>query len=191
MSRMSLLVPQTLQPVISTAGVQSCLTSVQSSSPSLLEPADGAGATRSERRPGSGDIQDVPPQTEKGRPVLSPKSSLSHSESIKWRQSLGLPTTDTKTFSRTPFQITSSKSSETASATPPFPSRVITPKSQNHVTFWSSVRTSRAPFSCSAETSVNTAFRSPDLNLLSSTRQHQRMSLAQNLALGNRSQCAI
>lgn len=191
LSRPSLPAPQSLQPVISTGGVQSCLTSVQSSSPTLLEPADGAGATRSEQRPGSGDIQDVPPQTERVRPVLSPKIALSHSESIKWRQSLGLPTPDTKTFSRTPFQITSSKISETTSATPPFPSRVITPKSQTPVTFWSSVRSSRAPFSCSAETTVNTTFRSPVLNLLSATRQHPRMSLTQSLALGHRSQCPI
>lgn len=192
-SRQPLPVPQSFQPVISTAGVQSCLTSVQSSSPSLLEPADGAGAARTVQRPnpGRGDIQDVTPQTERVRPVLSPKMALSRSESIKWRQSLGLLTTDTRTFSRTPFQITSSKISETASSTPPFPSRVITPKSQTPVTVWSSVRTSRAPFPCSAQTTVNTTFRSPVLNILSAARQHPRMSLTQSLALGHRSQCPI
>ncbi len=171
--------PQSLLPIISTVGAQSHLPSVQSCSPSSLEPADGAGAARTEqRRPGTGrgDVQDVTPQMQRVRPVLSPNIAHSRSESIKWRQSLGLPTTDTRTLSRTPFHITSSKISETTSANPPFQSGGINPKSQTPVNVWSSARTSRAPFSCSTETTVNTTFRSPVLNLLSAARQHPRMS---------------
>lgn len=192
-SRQPLPLPQSLQPVTSAVDVQSCLTSEQPSSPSLLEPADGAGAARTVQRPnpGRGDVQDVTTQTERVRPVLSPKIAHSRSEVIKWRQSLGLITTDTRTLSRTPFQITSSKISEAGSATSPFPNRVITPKSQAPVTGWSSVKTSRASFPCSAGTTVNATFRSPVLNLVSAARPPPRMPLTQSLGLGHRSQCPI
>ncbi|KAL7376954.1 hypothetical protein ABVT39_019055 [Epinephelus coioides] len=182
--------PQSLLPDVSTSA-QSHLPSVQSCSPSLLEPADGAGAARTEqRRPssGRGDGQDATPQTERVRPVLSPSIAHSRSESIKWRQSFGLPATDTRTLSRTPFHITSSKISEAASAVPPYQSGG--PKSQTPVNVWSSARTSRAPFPCSAETNVNTTFRSPVLNFLSTAR-HPRMSFARSLAPGHRSQCPV
>nr|XP_046231938.1 protein phosphatase 1 regulatory subunit 26 [Scatophagus argus]XP_046231939.1 protein phosphatase 1 regulatory subunit 26 [Scatophagus argus] len=194
LTRQPLPVPQSSQPDISAVGAQSLLTSVQSSSPSLLEPADGAGAARTEqRRPvaGKGDVQDATPQMERVRPVLSADSAHSLSESIKWRQSLGLPTTDTRTLSRTPFHITSSKISKTASATQPFQSAVIAPKSQTPVSVWSSARTSRAHFPCSAETAVNTAFRSPVLNLSSTARQHPRLSFTQSPAPGHRPQCPV
>ncbi|XP_073333896.1 protein phosphatase 1 regulatory subunit 26 [Pagrus major] len=188
LSKLSLPTP----PEISTVGAQSRLTPVQSCSSSLFEPADGAGAARCEqRRPGvaKSEVQDVTPQLERVRPVLSPSVAHSRSESIKWRQSLGLPT-DTRTLNRTPFHITS-KINETASATPPFQTGVITPKSQTPVTVWSSARNSRAPFPCSAETTVNTTFKSPGFNLLSTARQHPRMSFARSLMPGHRSQCPI
>uniref|UniRef100_UPI0037E91A95 protein phosphatase 1 regulatory subunit 26 n=1 Tax=Semicossyphus pulcher TaxID=241346 RepID=UPI0037E91A95 len=183
--------PQSSRPDISSAVEQSRSPSVQSCSPNLLEPADGAGAARTEQRrpsPGKSDVKDVTTQTERGRPVLSPSVAYSHSESIKWRQSLGLPTTDTRTLSRTPFHITSSRISEAASATA-YQSGGITPKSQTPVTVWSSARTSRAPFPCSTETTVNATFRSPVLNLLSTARQHPRMPFTQSLAPDHRSQC--
>lgn len=187
--------PQSLVPNISTVGAQSHLNSVRSCSPSLLEPADGAGAARTEqRRPctAKDDVQDVTPQTERRPPALSPNVAHSRSESIKWRQSLGLLTTETRTICRPPFHITSSKMSETASsAAPPTQSRVITPKSQTPVTGWSSARTSSSPFHCSAETTVNTTFRSPVLNRLSTVRQHPRMSFTRSLTPGHRSQCPI
>ncbi|XP_070781314.1 protein phosphatase 1 regulatory subunit 26 [Enoplosus armatus] len=186
--------PQSLQSHISTVSVQSHLSSVQSCSPSLLEPADGAGAARTEqRRPstGRGEVQNVTTQTERVRPVLSPNISHSRLESIKWRQSLGLPTSDTRTPSRTQFHITSSKINETASVTSPYQSEGISPKSQTPITVWSSARTSRAPFPCSTETTVNTKFKPPVSNLLSTARQHPRMSFTQSLAPGHRSQCPI
>lgn len=187
---LSLLVDNSIYSV----SAQSCLSSVQSCSPSLLEPADGAGVARSEqRRPlaGRGEIQHVTPQMERVRPVLSPNIAHSRSESIKWRQSLGLPTSDTRTLSRTPFHITSSKISDTASATPPYQGRSIDHKSQTPVTVWSSARTSRAPFACSTEKTLNTTFRPPVLNLLSASRQLAGMTFTRSFASGHRSPCPI
>lgn len=143
--------PESLRPVISTDDAQSA----QSSRPGLLEPADGAGAAR----------------MEKVCPDLNPKNSLSCSQSNKWRQCLGLPTTDNKTFNRTSFYITSSNIDETASAAPPFPSRIVTPKPQTPNPVWSAVKASRASFSCSSETPVYATFQSPALNQLPTARQ--------------------
>ncbi|XP_037608482.1 protein phosphatase 1 regulatory subunit 26 isoform X1 [Sebastes umbrosus] len=184
--------PQSLLPDIATVGAQSRLSSVQSCSPSLLEPADGAGSARTEqRRPssGRGDVQDVTPQVERVQTVFSPNIAHSRSESNKWRQSLGLPTADTRPLSRPSFHITSSKISNIAAATAPYQSGG--PKPQTPVTVWSSARTSRAPFPCSTETNVNTTFRSPVLNHFSTARLHPRMSFARSLAPGHRSQCPI
>lgn len=186
--------PQGSLADISTVGAQSHLTSVQSCSPGLLEPADGAGAARTEQqRPsaGKGDAQDVTPQVERVRSVLSPNIAHSRSESLKWRQSLGLLTTDTRTLSRTPFHITSSKINETASATPAYQSGFITSRSQTPATVWSSARTSRTHFPCSGETAVHTPFRSPGLNLLSTATQHPRMSFTRSLVPAHRSQCPV
>lgn len=194
LSSQPLPTPQSLLTDISTVSARSHLSSVQSCIPSRLEPADGAGAARTEqRRPGlgKGGVQEVAPQMERVRTVLSPNIAHSRSESIKWRQSLGLPPTDTRTLSRTSFHITSSKISESASATPPYQSGGINPKSQTPVTVWSSARTSRAPFPCSTETTVNTTFRSPAFTLFSTSMQHPRMSFTRSLEPGHRSQCPI
>ncbi|XP_011602998.2 protein phosphatase 1 regulatory subunit 26 [Takifugu rubripes] len=171
--------PESLQPVISADDVQSGLTSAQSSSPGLLEPADGAGATRP---------MNVT-RTEKGWPSLSPKNALSCSQSTKWRQCLGLPTTDSQTFNQASFYITSSKSSATAPATPATPSRIVTPKLQTASAVWSTVKTSRASFSCSRETSVYTTFQTPLSNRFPATRQQP--SLTPRLTLGHHSQCPV
>lgn len=157
--------PEGLQPVIPGDGAQSGQASARSGSPGLLEPADGAGAARTEQWPVNVT------QAEKVRPGSSPKNTLSSSQSNKWRQCLGLPTTDSKTFNRTSFYITSPKTSGTAPATPPFPSRIVTPKLQSPNAAWSSVKTSRAPFSCSRETSVYSTFQSPVLRQLPAARQ--------------------
>lgn len=178
---------------ISTVSTSPRLSSVLSSSPGLLEPADGAGAARAEQwKPsaGSGGIQDVAPEMSKPQPVL--RIDINHSQSIKWRQSLGLPTTDIKRLSRTPFQITSSKISEAASAALRRQSEGVNRKPQTPVTVWSTVRSSRplAPLPSSAEKSVNTMYRFPVLNLMSATRQHPVMSFAQSPAPGaRRAQC--
>ncbi|XP_028273986.1 protein phosphatase 1 regulatory subunit 26 [Parambassis ranga] len=176
--------PQSLLQDISTVSPQSL---VQSCSLSLLEPADGAGAARTEqRRPNSGraDIHDSTPQTERVRPVLSPRS-----ESNKWRQSLGLPISDDRPLNRTPFHITLSEISKTASASPTNQSGGY--KLKTPVGVWSSSRMSQSPFQCSPETAVNATPRSSVLNLFSTARQHPRMSLMRSLTPGNRSQCSI
>ncbi|KAM3600476.1 uncharacterized protein V6R79_024067 [Siganus canaliculatus] len=186
------LMTQSSQSVIASVSAQSRLTSVQSSSPSLLEPADGAGAARSaQRRPSieKGDAQDISAQTDRVRPVLTPNSAHARAEAIKWRQSLGLPITNTRTPSRT-FHITTSKTSETASAAPQFQSRIIPPKTQTPHSAWASARTSGASLPSSAETTVNATSRSPVLNRLSPAR-HPRMSFTHSLAPGHRSQCPI
>lgn len=170
--------PESLQLGISADGAQSGLTSAQSSSPGFLEPADGAGATRP---------MDIT-RTEKGRASLSPKSALSFSQSTKWRQCLGLPTTDSKTFNRTSFYITSSKINATTPATPPIPSRIVAPKLQTPNAVWSTVKTSRASL-CSRETSVYTTFQTPLLSRFPVARQQP--SLTQRLTPGHHSQCPV
>lgn len=177
---------------ISTASAHlSRLSSVQSCSPSLLEPADGAGPARSVQwRPsaGRGDIQDVAAQAQRVRSVFSPNTDHSRSESIKWRQSFGLPTSsDTRNLSRTQFHITSSKIRETASAAPPHQGRGINLKSP--LTLWSA-RTSRAPFPCPTDTTLHTPVPPPLLNLVSAARLHQGMSVTQSLAAARGSQCS-
>ncbi|CAJ1070245.1 protein phosphatase 1 regulatory subunit 26 isoform X2 [Xyrichtys novacula] len=169
--------PLSSGPDISSSGVQLHMSSVLPSGSNLLEPADGAGAARTEQwqpSAGNSDVQDVTPQTERVRPLLSPSAAYSRSESIKWRQSLGLPTPDARTLSRTQFHITSSRVSETSSASAPYQSGGAIPKSQTPVTAWSSARTSRPPFSCSAETPVNMTSRPTVLNLTSLAKQHPR-----------------
>lgn len=169
--------PESIQPAISGDGMQSGQTSARSSSPGLLEPADGAGAARTEQRPMNAM------QTEKVRP----KDTLSCSQSTKWRQCLGLPTTDSKTFNRASFYITSSKTSGAASVTPPLPSRIVPPKLQAPNMVWSSVETSRASLSCSRETSAYSTFRSPVLSQFPAARQQP--SLTPRLKHGH--QCRI
>ncbi|XP_068430734.1 protein phosphatase 1 regulatory subunit 26 [Clinocottus analis] len=174
-------------PDVSPDGARSRLSSVQSCSP--LEPADGAGAARTEQwrlTPGRADGRDVAPQLERVRPAARPNLA----ESIKWRQSLGLPATDARTTSRTPFHITSSKISEAASGNLHYQSGAH--KSQTPVNIWSSARTSRAPFPCSTETNVNATFRCPGLTHLSAARHpNPRTLFARSLAPGHRSQCPI
>lgn len=170
-------VPESLQPVISGQ------TSAQSNSPGLLEPADGAGAARTEQRPINVTL------AEKVRSSLSPKTTPSCSQSTKWRQCLGLPTTDRKIFNPTSFYITSSKTSGTTSATPPFPSRIVTPKLQTPKTVWSSVKTSRASFSSSKETPVYSTFQSPVVSQFPAARQQP--PLTPRLTHSHHLQCRI
>lgn len=171
---------QTPRPDISSSRVQLHMSSVLPCDSNLLEPADGAGAARKEQNT---DVQDVSSQTERVRP--SPSVAHSLSESIKWRQSLGLPTTDPRILSRTPFHVTSSRTTETSSADAPYQSGGITPKAQTPVPAWSSARTSRP-----AETTANTTFRPSVLNLSSMARQHPRTSLMRSL-VSDRSQCTM
>ncbi|XP_076014752.1 protein phosphatase 1 regulatory subunit 26 isoform X2 [Genypterus blacodes] len=178
---------------ISTVSTSPRLSSVLARSPSLLEPADGAGAARAEqRKAGAGGIQDVAAEVSKPQLVLS--ADANHFQSIKWRQSLGLPTTDLKRLSRTPFQITSSKIGETAPAAMRYQGEGVSRKPQTPVTVWSTIRNSRplVPLPSSSEKSVNTMYHSPVSNLMSTTRRHSVMSFAQRPAPGAcRAQCPV
>ncbi|KAM3874020.1 protein phosphatase 1 regulatory subunit 26 [Diretmus argenteus] len=163
-----------------TVSAQSCISSAFSNSPGLLEPADGAGAAKTEKRKpstGSSDVQEVTSETVKAQPLMSPGIVQSRSDSVKWRQSLGLTTTETRRMclSRTPFHITSSKVSKTASTTP-YERVDISPKPRTPITLWSSARSSRSVTPISAETPVNTMSHSSFYKALSA-RQHPGRSL--------------
>lgn len=178
---------------VSLVGGQSHLPSAQPCRPSLLEPADGAGAARTEqKRPNAGrdELHSISPLMERVRPVFSPNVTDSRSESIKWRQSLGLPVPVARTPSRTPFQITSSDIGEPALASP-YQSGGVGHKSQTAGAVWSLARTNKAPFPCSAETTVNTTYRSTVLNFFSTAQQQPRVSFSQSLTPGLRSQCSV
>ncbi|KAG7499689.1 phosphatase 1 regulatory subunit 26 [Solea senegalensis] len=186
--------PQSLVPDISIVNSQSHMSLVQTCSPSPLEPADGAGAARTEQKTSSmqrGDTQDVPSQIKRVQPDLSASIAHSCSESIKWRRSLGLPITDTKTLGRQPFLITSSKTNETAPATLPHQSRGIHLNSQTPVAAWSSSRTSGPPFPWSTEKTVNTTHRPPVKNPLSSSGQQPRMSFSRSMPPDHKSPLPI
>lgn len=167
---------------VSSDNPRSCASSVQSCSPSLLEPADGAGATK-QRRPDASLINGTQ-QVEKCQPALSPNSAHSLAESIKWRQSLGLPVPDPRALNRARFHITSSERREPSSE-----NRDL--KSQTPASAWCSSRSSLAMFSASTETSANTTVRPPVLKIFSAARQHSEMTFTQSLTPGNRSQFSL
>lgn len=190
----SLPTPQSLRSDIPPL-THSHLTSGPSHSSGLLEPADGAGVARTkqqqelQRQPSQ---PDATPQPERVRSALTPSIAHSRSESIKWRQSFGLlPTPKRSPISWTPFYVTSSKAAEAASANSPFQSGVTNPVSQAPASVWSSSRTGKAPFHCSAETTGGSAHRTPTSNLFSAAMQHSRMPFTRNLVHDHRSQCLI
>uniref|UniRef100_A0A8C6TT35 Protein phosphatase 1, regulatory subunit 26 n=1 Tax=Neogobius melanostomus TaxID=47308 RepID=A0A8C6TT35_9GOBI len=135
--------------------------------PSLLEHATEVEVTNP-RTPNidGANIQGAGPSKE-AQSAFSPHLTPSQSASIKWRQSLGLPIMDTKI--RTPFQISSSKTNDSSSATRPSPS-VMNLKIQN--TVWSSTKTTATSFPRNTETMVNAGFHPHAPSYLSSARQH-------------------
>ncbi|MEQ2164835.1 hypothetical protein GOODEAATRI_010797 [Goodea atripinnis] len=179
--------PQRFDPEISSDSPRSCASSVQSCSPSLLEPADGAGTTTNQqRRPNNARdvLMNGTQQVERDQPALSANHARSLAESIKWRQSLGLPIPDPRALSRTAFHITSSDRRDNSSE-----KRDL--KSQSPTSAWCSSRSSRAPFSSSTEAGANTTVRPPVLKIFSAARQHSKMTFTQSLTPGNRSQFSL
>lgn len=147
------------------AGVQSQSPSSPSGIPHLLEPAKGTRETQPMTSSvDSGNIQDTSSSKE-AQSVLSPHLTPSQSASIKWRQSLGLPITDSKI--RTSFQIGSSKPSDTPSATKTS-QNILNLKIQNPV--WPTTKATAASFPRSTETTINAAFRPHALSYLTSSR---------------------
>lgn len=188
--KLPFLSPQcfTIRNSISTADLQS--PAFTACSPSLLEPADGAGANRTDpRSTDAGNIKGASKSDDDGlMKALTPNMTPSQSASIKWRQSLGLPITDTKI--RTPFRVTSSKINETTSGTRLYQSGVSF-KVQSPVSVWPFARTSKSSFSSSTETAVNTGFQSHALSFSSSGRQHPGLSFTPRLAPGHTSQYPV
>ncbi|XP_027881191.1 protein phosphatase 1 regulatory subunit 26 [Xiphophorus couchianus] len=177
---------QRFYPEVSSSSPQSHASSVQSCSPSLLEPADGAGAVKNQQRRSNtarDGLINGSQQAESGT-ASSPNYARSLAESIKWRQSLGLPIPDPRALSRTPFHITSSERRDTSSE-----NRDL--KSQIPAAGWCSSRSSRAPFSASTETGANVTARPPVLKFFSAARQHSKMTFTQSLTPGNRSQFSM
>lgn len=186
LSAQRLLASQNLHPDIPAADIQSRQTSTQSSGPSLVESADGAGGTRSERASNLEKVA-IPTLTQQVEKCPNSKVALSSPQSVKWHQSLGLPTPKSWTFGQTSFHITSSEIGGTAAASPQFPRRPeVTPRSQS---VWSAARASRGPFPFSKETVMNATTKSPNPNPFHAARQQQRLSFTQSLAQGHRSQC--
>ncbi|XP_017286752.1 protein phosphatase 1 regulatory subunit 26 isoform X1 [Kryptolebias marmoratus] len=183
--------PRKLLSGVSPASPQSCVSSVLSCSPSLLEPADGAGAARNQqRRPNTGGDHVVPPQPARGGPSLSSLSAQSQAESIKWRQSLGLPPfSDKRAPTRTKFHITTSENRETASETNSYQNRDL--RVQTPASAWFSSRTSTAPFSCSSETAVKATVRPPVLKFCSAARQNSHVTFPLSLRPGHSSQFSL
>lgn len=169
----------------SPASQQSCISSGQSCSPSLLEPADGAGAAR---RPNTGSDNVVPSQSERSGPSLSSIYTQSQAESIKWRQSLGLPPLSDK---RTPikFHITSSENRGAASETAS--DQNTDPKVQALADAWFSLRASSASFSCSSESPANATLRPPVLKFCSAARQNSHVTFPLSPRPGHNSPFAL
>ncbi|XP_034047635.1 protein phosphatase 1 regulatory subunit 26 isoform X2 [Thalassophryne amazonica] len=162
---------------------QSQLSSVLTSSSGSLEPADGAGAARTERRRFCAGREGM----ERVWTLPDPNIVQPNSASIKWRQSLGLPAVDTRTLSRTLFHITSSsKMAEIPSTTSQCVSGGTSLKSETSVIIWPTPKTNKplAPFVGSAETSANATLPSPGQHLLSPSRQHQSASFARTFVSG-------
>lgn len=189
-SEQRLVVQQNLQADVLTTDAQACQNSTEFSDTSPLELADRAGGTDSEQTSSLErfDFHTFTPLVEKDS---NSKLALSSPESIKWRQSLGLPTPKSWTFGRTPFHITTCKIGETVTSSSQFPRRPITAKSQSPVTVWSAANASRGPFPFSKETDLNITTKSPfgDSNSVHNARQHQRLSFTHTLAQCHRSQC--
>uniref|UniRef100_A0A3P9M2X0 Protein phosphatase 1 regulatory subunit 26 N-terminal domain-containing protein n=1 Tax=Oryzias latipes TaxID=8090 RepID=A0A3P9M2X0_ORYLA len=182
--------PQRLQSVISPGSAQPRASSLQPSAPSLLEPADGAGAARVEQGRASvvkKEALEVVKTAGRGHPIFSPNLSHSSAEANKWRQSLGLPLYDTKAVSRTPFLINTSEIKGTTTSST-FSNQNKGPKLQTSAGSWFASKTGRAPASCSKETDANPTVRPPVLNFYSAARQHPTTSFAQSLLPGHSSQ---
>ncbi|XP_061763976.1 protein phosphatase 1 regulatory subunit 26 isoform X2 [Nerophis ophidion] len=130
--------------------------------PRTLDAAGGAGSARSEPRLST-------QQTERVKSLSGAAMDRSYAESVKWRQSFGLPIIDPKNFTRTPFHISSPKhrtGSPSAAFTHPGKSTDLRPPTL--APFWSSARASSRPlFSWSADPAAKAPVTSPVLSFFS------------------------
>ncbi|XP_061822480.1 protein phosphatase 1 regulatory subunit 26 [Nerophis lumbriciformis] len=137
-----------------------------------LEAADGAGSARSEPRQSISQVSTQ--QTERVKSLSGATMDRSYAESVKWRQSFGLPIIDPKNFSRTPFHISSPKhrtGSPSAAFTHQGKATDLRPSTL--APFWSPARASSRPlFSWSADPAAKAPVTSPVLSFFSA-RQNQ------------------
>ncbi|XP_056147057.1 protein phosphatase 1 regulatory subunit 26 [Lampris incognitus] len=163
--------------------------SALSDNPILFEPADGAGAARTEKRRfniKSSTIQNLTPDMGRGQPHLSPNIAQSYFNA-KWHHSLGPPTTETRGayFGGTQFPFTSFRNSENESAALPCQRGDITTKPQTSVSIpgavtWSS--RSSPSFHSSSENLVSTMPAPTFFNPLSAVRLYQGTSFLKSIA---------
>lgn len=148
-----------------------CPLSLLSCSPPLLQHADGDDLVKMEdvlvktedMRPTVGSATaNVDTNSEKASPPAASTPSVVQpfSDSMKWRQSLGLPITNTRPVNPSrPSHIISPSINDTAAAaaTPPYHRARINSK-HSPVTLWTSARSSRpaSPIRHYPETSINT-----------------------------------
>ncbi|XP_053709348.1 protein phosphatase 1 regulatory subunit 26 isoform X1 [Synchiropus splendidus] len=137
----------------------------------VLEPADGAGAAKSEQSRQSPQSGQSTNETPKASTPCADRS-----QTIKWRQSFGLPVNDIGTLSRTPFHITSPNNVGGTVLTGPFHSRAAGSKPPPPSLAWSSVKTSRSPFGISTIKSPPIP-RAAFFNLLSAPKERHSPSL--------------
>ncbi|CAL8320437.1 unnamed protein product [Lota lota] len=156
-----------------------CHPSLLSRSPSLLQHTDGV-VNREELRPTIGSANarfNANLEKARARPATSPNVVLPFSDAMKWRQSLGLPITNTRPVfpSQPSSTATSSSMNEMASAAAaatPFHRARINPKPHTPVSLWTFARSSQpvSPIRHYPETPVNT-MSSSVLNPFSATKQ--------------------
>lgn len=174
--KLPLLSPQCYLPENLHAGGPSPSPSSSACSPSLLESGKEVGVIQLRpSRMDCGSIHDIC-LTKETKSVPSPHLTPSQSASIKWRQSLGLPITDIKI--RTPFQISSSKTNDSSSATRSSQS-AMSLKLQNPT--WASTKTVASSFPPHTETTLNASHRPHALSHFTSARPHPA-PFAQRLA---------
>ncbi|XP_024918051.1 protein phosphatase 1 regulatory subunit 26 isoform X6 [Cynoglossus semilaevis] len=188
---------QTLMPDFPTFDSLSRTCSATTCSPSLLQPADGAGAARTtQMKPcvGRVDMQEVAIMMERVEPDLSHSVAYALSDSVKWHQSVKLPLSDPRTVTRVPFHITTSKINKTTPSLP-YPSRSIhstSTSTQTPLAAWSSTITSgHSPFPCSTGKTVHSPHRPPVVTCSSTANQQSRVSFSRMSSTSLRSPCPV
>ncbi|XP_054613766.1 protein phosphatase 1 regulatory subunit 26 [Dunckerocampus dactyliophorus] len=136
-----------------------------------LEAADGAGSARTEPSPPIDQVSTQ--QTERVESLSGASVDRSYAESVKWRQSFGLPIIDPKNFNQTPFYISLPKQRESPSAPSSHQGKGTDFQPSTQAPLWSPARTSRPPLSWSTDTTAKTPTASPVLSFFSTTRQNQ------------------
>nr|XP_057921096.1 protein phosphatase 1 regulatory subunit 26 [Doryrhamphus excisus] len=136
-----------------------------------LEAADREGSATPEPKPPMDHVSTQ--QTERVQNLSGASMDRSYAESVKWRQSFGLPIIDPKNFNRTPFYISLPKQKESPSAACTQQGKGTDFQPSTPAPLWSPARTTRPPLSWSTDTTAKTPISSPVLSFFSTARQNQ------------------